>query len=270
MAPAPQPQPGSQHASPTATTPRQSSHSSICVAGCATGGAVVPQCAAAIACDATLGCAAPSGAIHPSAGCAAEAFAAAESDGRGPKRQPNLVLRALVLPFRWSCDGAATGDLGSGTVHPATGGAGVYLRRRLCLFPVRLVPRGGTGNGFECSSDAVDTRAPQQPRPLPERGTTRPGPSPAIAGEMARQAQNRPKTPLERPKKRIAGGEPRGPAQRGAPVWPDHRDPCEPPGSDATLSAGAPQAIHFLGRSGAFWACSGPFWACFGHVPNVA
>jgi len=58
----------------------------------------------------------------------------------------------------------------------------------------------------------------------------------------ARQAQNMPKTPPERPKKRIAGGEPRGPAQRGAPVWPDHRDPCEPPGSDGTLSAGAPRA----------------------------
>jgi hypothetical protein len=51
-----------------------------------------------------------------------------------------------------------------------------------------------------------------------------------------------PKTPLERPKKRIAGGEPQGPAQRGAPVWPDHRDPCEPPGNDGTLSAGAPRA----------------------------
>ena len=58
----------------------------------------------------------------------------------------------------------------------------------------------------------------------------------------ARQAQNRPKTPPERPKKRIAGGEPRGPAQRGAPVWPDHMDPCEPPGSDGTRSAGAPRA----------------------------
>jgi hypothetical protein len=59
----------------------------------------------------------------------------------------------------------------------------------------------------------------------------------------ARQAENMPKTPPERPKKRITGGEPRGPAQRGgAPVWPDHRDPCEPPGSDGTLSAGAPRA----------------------------
>ena len=58
----------------------------------------------------------------------------------------------------------------------------------------------------------------------------------------ARQAQNRPKTPPERPKKRIAGGEPRGPAQRGAPVWFDHKDPCGPPGSDGTLSAGSPRA----------------------------
>ena len=58
----------------------------------------------------------------------------------------------------------------------------------------------------------------------------------------ARQAQNMPKTPPERPKKRTAGGEPRGPTQRGAPVWLNHRDPCEPPGSDGTLSAGAPHA----------------------------
>jgi hypothetical protein len=58
----------------------------------------------------------------------------------------------------------------------------------------------------------------------------------------ARQALDMPKTPPERPKKCIAGGEPRGPAQRGAPVWPDHMDPCEPHGSDGTLSAGAPRA----------------------------
>jgi hypothetical protein len=62
----------------------------------------------------------------------------------------------------------------------------------------------------------------------------------------ARQAQNRPKTPPERPKKRIAGGEPRGPAQRGAPVWFDHKDPCGPPGGDRTLSVGAPRAGHCL------------------------
>jgi hypothetical protein len=36
----------------------------------------------------------------------------------------------------------------------------------------------------------------------------------------ARQAQNMPKTPPKHPKKRIAGGEPRGPAQRGAHVRP--------------------------------------------------
>ena len=58
----------------------------------------------------------------------------------------------------------------------------------------------------------------------------------------ARQVQNMPKTHTERPKKRIAGGKPRGPAQRGAPVWPDHGDPREPLGSDGTLSAGAPRA----------------------------
>jgi len=62
----------------------------------------------------------------------------------------------------------------------------------------------------------------------------------------ARQAQNRPKTPPERPKKRIAGGEPRGSAQRGAPVWFDHKDPCGPPGSDGTLSVGAPRVGHCL------------------------
>jgi hypothetical protein len=63
-----------------------------------------------------------------------------------------------------------------------------------------------------------------------------------IARFGARRAQNGPKTPPERPKKRIAGGEPRRPTQRGAPVWSDHRDPCKPPGSDGTLSAGAPRA----------------------------
>ena len=71
-------------------------------------------------------------------------------------------------------------------------------------------------------------------------------PSHRLLGEMARQAQNMPKTPPERPKNRIAGGEPRGPAQRGAPVWPDHMDPCEPPGSDGTLSVGAPRAGRCL------------------------
>jgi hypothetical protein len=60
----------------------------------------------------------------------------------------------------------------------------------------------------------------------------------------ARQAQSRPKTPPQRPKKRIAGGEPRGPAQRGAPVWFDHKDPCGPTGSDGTLSVGAPRVGH--------------------------
>jgi hypothetical protein len=62
----------------------------------------------------------------------------------------------------------------------------------------------------------------------------------------ARQAQNMPKTPRERPKKRIAGGEPRGPAQRGAPVWFDHKDPCGPTGSDGALSVGAPRVGHCL------------------------
>jgi hypothetical protein len=62
----------------------------------------------------------------------------------------------------------------------------------------------------------------------------------------ARQAQNWPKTPPERPNKCIAGGEPRGPAQRGAPVWFDHKDPCGPPGSDGTLSAGAPRVGRCL------------------------
>jgi hypothetical protein len=62
----------------------------------------------------------------------------------------------------------------------------------------------------------------------------------------ARQAQNRPKMPPERPKKRIAGGEPQGPAERGAPVWFDHRDPCGPPGSDGILSAGAPRVGRCL------------------------
>jgi hypothetical protein len=62
----------------------------------------------------------------------------------------------------------------------------------------------------------------------------------------ARQAQNRPKTPPERPKKRITGGEPRGPAQRSAPVWFDHKDPCGPRGSDGTLSVGAPRVGHGL------------------------
>jgi hypothetical protein len=62
----------------------------------------------------------------------------------------------------------------------------------------------------------------------------------------AHQAQNRPKTPPERPKKRIAGGEPQGLAQRGAPVWFDHKDPCGPPKSDGTLSAGAPRVGRCL------------------------
>jgi hypothetical protein len=62
----------------------------------------------------------------------------------------------------------------------------------------------------------------------------------------ARQAQNGPKTPLERPKKRIAGGEPRGPAQRGAHVWFDHMDPRGPPGSNVTISAGAPRVGRCL------------------------
>jgi hypothetical protein len=58
----------------------------------------------------------------------------------------------------------------------------------------------------------------------------------------ARQAHNSPKTPPERLEKRFAGGEPRGPAQRGAQsVWPDHRDPCGPSESDGTLSAGTPR-----------------------------
>jgi hypothetical protein len=65
---------------------------------------------------------------------------------------------------------------------------------------------------------------------------------PSLGRFGARRAQNMPKTPPERPKKRIAGEEPRGPAQRGAPVWPDHIDPCEPLGSDGTLSVGAPRA----------------------------
>jgi hypothetical protein len=64
----------------------------------------------------------------------------------------------------------------------------------------------------------------------------------------ARQAQNTPKTPPkrrpERPKRRIAGGEPRGPVQRGAHVWFDHKDPCGPPGSDGALSMGAPRVGH--------------------------
>jgi hypothetical protein len=62
----------------------------------------------------------------------------------------------------------------------------------------------------------------------------------------AHQAHNRPKTPPERPKKRIAGGEPRGPARRGAPVWFDHKDPCGPPGSDGTLGVGASRVGHCL------------------------
>jgi hypothetical protein len=62
----------------------------------------------------------------------------------------------------------------------------------------------------------------------------------------ARQAHNRPKTPPECPKKCIAGGEPRGPAQRGAPVWFDHKDPCGSPGSDGTLSASAPRVGRCL------------------------
>jgi hypothetical protein len=55
-----------------------------------------------------------------------------------------------------------------------------------------------------------------------------------------------PKTPPERPKKRIGSGEPRGPAQRGAPVWFDHTDPCGPRGSNGTLSVGAPRVSHCL------------------------
>jgi hypothetical protein len=62
----------------------------------------------------------------------------------------------------------------------------------------------------------------------------------------ARQAQNSPKTPPERPKKCIVGGEPREPAQRGAPVWFDHEDTCGPPGSDGTLSVGASRVGHCL------------------------
>jgi hypothetical protein len=62
----------------------------------------------------------------------------------------------------------------------------------------------------------------------------------------ARQAQNKPKTPPERPKKRIAGGEPQGPARRGVPVWFDHKDPCGPPGSDGTLNVGATRVGHCL------------------------
>jgi hypothetical protein len=66
-----------------------------------------------------------------------------------------------------------------------------------------------------------------------------------LLGTMARHASNMPKTPLERPKKCIAGGEPRGPAQRGAPVWPDHKDgPCGPPRNDESLSAWAPRVGH--------------------------
>ena len=62
----------------------------------------------------------------------------------------------------------------------------------------------------------------------------------------ARQAQNKPKTPPERPKKRIAGGEPRGPAQRGAPVWFDHKIPCGSPGSGGTLNVGASRAGRYF------------------------
>jgi hypothetical protein len=58
-----------------------------------------------------------------------------------------------------------------------------------------------------------------------------------------------PRTPPKRPPKRIGGGEPRGPAQRGAPVWFDHNGPCgppQPPGSDGTLSADAPRVGRCL------------------------
>jgi hypothetical protein len=60
----------------------------------------------------------------------------------------------------------------------------------------------------------------------------------------ARQAQNMPKTTPERPKKRIAGGEPRGPAQRGAPVWLDHRGPCKLPRSDGRCFLAALGRLH--------------------------
>jgi hypothetical protein len=82
------------------------------------------------------------------------------------------------------------------------------------------------------SSFSVSRR--QQPNHL---GCVRP-----IGRFGARRAQNGPQTPPERLKKRIVGGEPRRPTQRGAPVWPDLRDPCEPPGCDGTLSSCAPRA----------------------------
>jgi hypothetical protein len=75
-----------------------------------------------------------------------------------------------------------------------------------------------------------------------------------------------PKTPPERPKKRIAGGEPRGPAQRGAPVWFDHKDPCKPPGSDETLSAGAQRVDRCFPAA---LGCLYPdLWAKMENTPN--
>ena len=82
----------------------------------------------------------------------------------------------------------------------------------------------------------------------------------------ARQAQNMPKTPLERPKKGIAGGEPRGPAQRGATVWFDHKDPCGPPGGDGTLSVGAPRVGHSL--LAALGRLHLDLWAKMENTPN--
>jgi hypothetical protein len=55
-----------------------------------------------------------------------------------------------------------------------------------------------------------------------------------------------PNPPPERPKQCLAGGEPRGPAQRGATGWFNHRGPCGPPASDETLIVGAPRVGRCL------------------------